>query len=66
MHLPKIVALKLLSKAFEKSRSSSASIEISGIEATKCSKSLYPFNFCFLLNFLCVFFLLFLVFLSFP
>jgi hypothetical protein len=62
VHLPKTVALKLLSKAFEQSRTSSASVVISGTVATKCEKSLYPLNFCFLLNFVFFFFLVFFLF----
>jgi hypothetical protein len=62
VHLPKAVALKLLSKAFEQSKTSSTFVMISGTVATKCGKSLYPFNFCFLLNFVFFFFLIFFLF----
>jgi hypothetical protein len=57
VHLPKIVALMLLSKAFEQSNSSSAFVEISGIEALS-AVSLYPFNFLLSFEFcacVCVF-----------
>jgi hypothetical protein len=38
VHLPKRVALKLLWRAFEQSKSSSAFVEVSGTEATECGK----------------------------